>query len=71
MGQEWKLRDEVETVMEFTYLGDRLSAGGGCEAAVTARTRCGWVMSWECCGCAKDENGCLLELHNASNTVWN
>ena len=28
---------------EFTYLGDRVSASGGCEAAVTARTRCGLV----------------------------
>ena len=26
------LCDEVETVKEFTYLGDRVSAGGGCEA---------------------------------------
>ena len=26
-----------------------MSAGGGCEAAVTARTRCGWVMCRECC----------------------
>ena len=34
--------------MEFTYLGDRVSVGGGCEAAVTARTRCGWVKSREC-----------------------
>ena len=25
-----------------------MSAGGGCEAAVTARTRCGWVMFREC-----------------------
>ena len=24
-----KLYDEVETVQEFTYLGDRVSAGGG------------------------------------------
>ena len=23
--------DEVETVREFTYLGDRVSAGSGCE----------------------------------------
>ena len=30
----------METVSEFTYLGDRVSAGGGCEAVVTARTRC-------------------------------
>ena len=42
------LCDEVETVMEFTYLSDRVSAGGGCEAAVTARTRCGWVKFREC-----------------------
>ena len=40
MEQEEMLHDEVETVMEFTHLGDRVSAGGGCEAAVTARTRC-------------------------------
>ena len=25
-----------------------MSVGGGCEAAMTARTRCGWVMFWEC-----------------------
>ena len=31
----------METVMEFTYSDDRVSAGGGCEAAVTARTKCG------------------------------
>ena len=38
MEQEEKLCDVVETVREFTYLGDRVSAGGGCEATVTART---------------------------------
>ena len=32
---------EVETVSEFTYFVDRVSAGGGCEAAVTARAICG------------------------------
>ena len=48
MEQEEKLCDEVETVGEFTYLGDRVSAGGGCEAVVTARTRCGWVNFREC-----------------------
>ena len=45
--QEEKLCDEVETVSEFTYLGDRVSVGGGCEAAVTARTRCGWAKHME------------------------
>ena len=39
MEQEVKLCDEVETVSEFTYHGDSVSAGGGCEAAVTTRTR--------------------------------
>ena len=48
MEQEGKSCDEVETVREFTYLGDRVSAGGGCEAAVTVRTRCGWAKISEC-----------------------
>ena len=48
MEQEEKLCDEVETVREFTYLGDRASAGGGCEAAVIATTRCRWVKVREC-----------------------
>ena len=42
MEQEETLCDEGETVREFTYLGDCMSAGGGCETAVTDRTRC-WV----------------------------
>ena len=41
MEQEERLSDEVETLRQFTYLGDRVSAGGGCEDVVTARTRCG------------------------------
>ena len=48
MEQEEKLCDGVETVREFTYLGDRVSVGGGCEAAVTARTRCRLAMFREC-----------------------
>ena len=32
----------------FCYLGDRLNASGGCEAAVTARVRIGWVKFREC-----------------------
>ena len=48
MEQEVKLCDEVETVGEFKYVGDRVSAGGGCEAAVTTRARCGWVKFREC-----------------------
>ena len=41
--QEEKLCDEVKTLREFTYLGDLVSAGGGYEAAVIARTTCGRV----------------------------
>ena len=37
-----KLCDEVKTVNGFCYLGGRLNASGGCEAAVTARVRIGW-----------------------------
>ena len=47
MEQEEKLCDEVETVRELTYLGDMVCAGEGCEAAVTDRTRCGWVKCGE------------------------
>ena len=36
---EWRLCEEVETVRGFCYLGDRVNAGSGCEAAVTARAR--------------------------------
>ena len=38
MEQDEKLCDEVETVGEYTHPGDRVSAVGGCEAAVTVRT---------------------------------
>ena len=48
MEQEERLCDDMETVGEFTYLCDRVSACGGCVAAVTARTRCGWVRFREC-----------------------
>ena len=48
MEQEEALCGELETVRDFTYLGDRVSAGGGCEAGVTTRTRCGWATSREC-----------------------
>ena len=48
MEQVEKLCDEMKAVGEFTYHGDRVSAGGECEAVVTARTRCGWVKFREC-----------------------
>ena len=48
MEQKEKLCDEVETVREFTHLGGRMSADGGCEAAVTERTRCWWDKFSSC-----------------------
>ena len=48
MEQDERLCDEVETVRQFAYLVDRVSACGGCEAAATARTTCGWVKFREC-----------------------
>ena len=43
-----ELCEEVETVRGFCYLGDRVNASDGCEAAVTARARIGWVKFREC-----------------------
>ena len=43
-----ELCEEVETVKVFCYLGDRVNASGGCEVAVTARTRIRWVKFKEC-----------------------
>ena len=40
---ERQLCDEVEIVMEFTYCDGMVSADGGCEADVSARTRYGGV----------------------------
>ena len=34
--------------VQYTCFGDRVSAGGECEAAVTVRSRCGWVKFMEC-----------------------
>ena len=43
-----ELYEEVETVRGFCYLGVRVNASGGCEAAVTARARIGCVKFKEC-----------------------
>ena len=34
--------DKLEVVASFCYLGDMLSAGGGCEKAVTTRVKTAW-----------------------------
>jgi len=43
-----KLCDEVATVNLFCYLDGKLNASGGCEIAVTARTRLRWMKFREC-----------------------
>ena len=42
-GEELSFFDQVDFVKSFGYLGDRLNASGGSEAAVTARTRIRWI----------------------------
>ena len=34
--------EELEVVPEFCYLGDMLSAGGGCELVAITRCKCAW-----------------------------
>ena len=46
--QKEKLHDDVETVTEFSCLGDRINSGGGCEATITYRTRIGRTKFREC-----------------------
>ena len=41
--KEVKVDDEkLEAVLEFCYLGDMLSAGGGCELAAVTRCKFVW-----------------------------
>ena len=42
-GEELSFFDLIDFVKSFCYLGDRLNTSGGSEAAVTARTRIGWI----------------------------
>ena len=43
-----KCNQMINSRLFVVYLGDRLRAGGGCEAAMIARTWCGWVKFREC-----------------------
>ena len=69
--QEERLCDEVKTVRQFTYLGDRVSAGG----CATARSRCGWVKIRECGELLNGRfplklKGAIYKLCKGNNTVW-
>ena len=69
--------DGVNTASRFCYLGDRVNASGGCETAVKARTRIGWMKFRECSEILKDrrfqskmkEKG-LQKLCEISYVVW-
>ena len=65
MEPEEELCEEVETVRDFCYLRDRVNASGGCETAVTARARIGWVKFREC-----GELLHLSELCKSSDVIW-
>ena len=55
-GEEISFFDQVDFVKSFCYLGDRLNNGRS-EAAVTARTRIGWIKFKEC----ESKSWCLKE----------
>ena len=61
MDQEEESCDEVVRVKVFTYLGKRESVGGGCEVAVTARTRLGGLSIRRVSNCANVRK-CHLKL---------
>ena len=67
----------METERGFTHLGHRVSAGGGCEAAVTARTKCGLARFREHHELLHGRRiplrlkWAVYKLHKASNTLWN
>ena len=41
--QTAKLCDGLETVTKFSYLSNRLNAGGGCTVTIISKTILGWV----------------------------
>ena len=45
---ELSFYDQVDFLKCFGYSGDKLSAGGGSEAAVTVKTSIGWTKFREC-----------------------
>ena len=66
----------METVIDFSYLGNRIISGGGCEAAVTSRTRLGCVKFRDCQHllCCKissqNQRNYLEKLCEINNALW-
>ena len=61
MEQEEKLCDKMKTVREFTYPGNRVSAGGGYEAAVTAKQDVGGLSLANALSCCMVRNSSQAE----------
>ena len=47
-GEELSFFDKVNFVRSLCFWGDRLNASEGSEAAVTAKTKIGWIKFGEC-----------------------
>ena len=58
-GEKISFFDQVDFVKSFCYLEDRLNASGKSKAAVTTKTRIGWIKFREC-GC---NNNNLENIH--------
>ena len=76
-GEEISFFDQVDFVKSFCYLADRLNASGESEAAVTVRTRIGWIKFRKCGELLywrkfslKNERKDLSKLRKISNAVW-
>ena len=71
--QEERLCDEVETVQDFTYLGDNVENVRLLLLPEQDDGGVGLVSTVSCCIlkrlCTKAERGCLEELRKASNFV--
>ena len=76
---EEMMEEGVEKVESFFYLGDCISAAGGCRRAVTARVRlrAGWKKFRDLSGilCGKGwtlniERKTLQQMCETSNDVW-
>ena len=70
-----KLHEYVDIVKDFSYQGDGIYSGGGCEAAVTSRTRLRWVKFRDCPDLRKqisseNQEKCTQKLCEISNALW-
>ena len=65
----WKLTD-------FSYLGDRINSGGGCEVAVTCEMRLVWVRLENAMTyfikkiSSGNQRNCMQKLCEISNALW-